>query len=362
MRLGETYYHLVPRGWALDSLAEGAFLRAQRLDRTFTPPLLHLAEIALRKGHLDEAQRLIAGFRSADPDSTMSRHLQLMMDCARNGPGRVNWEAAALQDPAAALESGRVLAAAGASLNCAVDAFRAVVRSSSAPFGVRWGGLVGLNHVLIAEHKYDAAKQVLDSAVAGGLPAAMGLYVLDATMGAGMEEGAAGVIASLAGPYDSMTTDRLWYHGIWQAHLGDSAKLAAVTRTLWNIAARSGTRRDSVVAGMMAARLSLFRGDTAAAMTRLQRLRPSATPSDIGWGLWESLPSERLQLGRLLLALGRNEEALRVADGFDHQASLVYLLYLPASLALRVQAAERLGRPNLASGFKARLAALEHSQ
>jgi tRNA A-37 threonylcarbamoyl transferase component Bud32 len=361
MRLGETYYHLVPRGWALDSSAEAAFLRAQRSDRSFTPPLFHLAEIAFRKGRISEAQRLVEAFRSADPDSTMSRQLLLMVDCARNGTGHVNWKAAALEDPAATLESGRALAAAGASPGCAIDAFRATLSSSSAAPGVKWGGLLGVHHLLIAEHKHDAARRVLDSAVAGEFPAAMGLYVLDAAMGAGMEEKAAGVIALLEAPYDSMTTDRLWYHGIWQAHLGDSTKLAAVTRALWNIAARSGMRRDSVVAGTMAARLALFRADTAAAMTTLQRLAPAATPSDIGWGLWESLPNERLELGRLLLALGRNEEALRVADGFDHQASLVNLLYLPASLVLRIEAADRLGRHEVASRFKARLAALEHA-
>ncbi|HEX3235799.1 MAG TPA: serine/threonine-protein kinase [Gemmatimonadales bacterium] len=361
MRLGETYYHLVPRGWALDSSAEAAFVRAQRLDRSFTPPLLHLAEIALRKGRVNEAQRLVDGFRRAGPDSTMSRHLQLMMDCVRNGSGRVNWEAAAREDPAAALESGRVLSAAGASLDCAIGAFRAVLRSPGAESRVKWGGLLGVNHVLMAEHHYDAAKGLLDSAVAGGLPAAMGLYVLDATVGTGMEQKAAGVIASLEGTYDSMTTDRLWYHGIWQAHLGDSTKLAAVTRALRNIAARSGAKRDSVVAEMMTARLSLLRADTAAAMATLQRLTPAATPSDIGWGVWESLPSERLELGRLLLARGHNEEALRVADGFDHQASLVYLLYLPASLGLRIEAAEHMGRHELVSRLKARLATLEHA-
>jgi tetratricopeptide (TPR) repeat protein len=361
MRLGETYYHLSPRGPALDSSAEAAFLRAHRWDRSFTPPLFHLAEIALRNGRISEAQPLIDGFRSADPDSTMSRHLQLMLDCARNGPGRVNWEAAALKDPAAALESGRVLAAAGASPNCALDAFRATLSSPSAAPGVKWGGLLGVHHLLIAEHRYEAAKQVLDSAVAGVHPAAMGLYVLDATMGAGMEEKAAGVIALLTGPYDSMTTDRLWYHGIWQAHLGDSAKLAAVTRAAWNIAGRSGTRRDSVMAGMMAARLALFRGDTAAAITTLLRITPVGTPSDIGWGLWESLPNERLELSRLLLARGRDEDALRVADSFDHQAPLVNLLYLPASLALRATAADRLGRHAAATRFKARLAALQRA-
>jgi hypothetical protein len=65
----------------------------------------------------------------------------------------------------------------------------------------------------------------------------MGLYVLDAATGAGMEQQAACVIASLAGPYDSMSIDRLWYHCEWQARLGDSTSLGAVTRALWGNAA-----------------------------------------------------------------------------------------------------------------------------
>ena len=359
MGLGETYYHLSPRGWALDSIAEAAFRRAHAADRSFTPPLLHLAEMALRKGRIPEAQGLIDGLRRGDPDSTTSRHLQLMMDCARNGPGRVQWQGVASADPAAVLESGRVLSAGGESPDCAIDAFRAALESPSAQPSVKWGALLGVHHLLIARHRYAAARQLVDSAVAA-FPAAMGLYVLDAATGAGMEQQAAGVIASLTGPYDSMSTERLWYHGEWQAHLGDSTSLGAVTRALWGNAARSGTRRDSVVAGMMSARLDLLRGDTARATGTLERLAPVGSPSDIGWGLWESLPSERLQLGRLLLARGRNQEALGVGNSFDHQAPLVNLIYLPASLALRAEAADRLGQRGAASRFRARLAALEH--
>jgi tetratricopeptide (TPR) repeat protein len=360
MRLGETYYHLSPRGSALDSVAQTAFLRARRSDRTYTPPLLHLAEIALRRGRLAEAQGLVDGFRRGDPDSTMSRHLQLMMDCALHGAGRVPWQDAARVDPAAVLESGRVLSAAGGSPACALDAFRAALGSPAAPGGVKWGALLGVHHLLIARHRYAEARRFLDSAVAA-YPAAMGLYILDASAGAGMDDKAASIVASLGGPYDSMSTDRLWYHGIWQAHLGDTVRLRAVGRALWRNAARSGTRRDSVVAGMMAARLDLLRGDTAAALLVLRRAAPVGTPSDIGWGLWESLPNERLELGRLLLARGFPQEALRAAESFDHQAPLVNLIFLPASLALRAEAAEQLGRRAEASLFKARLAALERA-
>jgi tetratricopeptide (TPR) repeat protein len=360
MLLGETYYHLSPRGWALDSIAEAAFLRALEPDSSFTPPLLHLAEIALRKGRIDEAQGLIDGFSHGDPDSTMARQLRLMMDCARHGPERVNWVDAARADPASVLEAGRALAVGGASLECALPAFRAALHTPAAPQTVKWGSLLGAHHLLIAQHRSEAARQLVDSAVAS-FPPAMGLYVLDAASGAGMEDKAAEVVASLAGPYDSMSTDRLWYHGVWQAHQGDTASLGAITRALARNAARSGARRDRVVTGMMTARLDLLRGDTAKAMLVLRRLAPVGSPSDIGWGLWESLPSERLRLGQVLLARGLNDEALRVAESFDHQAPLVNIMFLPASLALRAEAAERLGRHGLASRFKERLAVLERA-
>jgi hypothetical protein len=148
---------------------------------------------------------------------------------------------------------------------------------------------------------------------------------------------------------------------MWQAHRGDTTSLGAVVRALAHNAARTESRRDSVVAGMMAARLDLLRGDSAKAMLALQRLTPVGTPSDIGWGIWESLPAERLLLARLLLARGLDEEALRVAGSFDHQAPLINVMFLPPSLTLRADAAERLGRRGEAFRLRARLATLERA-
>jgi hypothetical protein len=78
----------------------------------------------------------------------------------------------------------------------------------------------------------------------------------------------------------------------------------------------------------------------------------------MAWGLWESLGSERLLLAELLMARGEYALALRIADGFDHPQPAIYLVYLPASLALRARAGERLGRPRLAEEFGHRLLAL----
>ena len=67
-------------------------------------------------------------------------------------------------------------------------------------------------------------------------------------------------------------------------------------------------------------------------------------------------------LAQLLLARGQAAEALDVAGGFDSPVPVAYLMYLPASLSIRVQAAEQLGDTRLAEAGRARLAALSVQQ
>jgi hypothetical protein len=56
-------------------------------------------------------------------------------------------------------------------------------------------------------------------------------------------------------------------------------------------------------------------------------------------------------LARLLLARVDPAEAYRIASQFDHPQPVMYLPHLPVSLAIRVEAADRLGM-----GFAARQA------
>jgi hypothetical protein len=198
---------------------------------------------------------------------------------------------------------------------------------------------------------------VLDSAVASGIMGAMGLYVVDAVAGAGMEPEAAKVIESLAGPYQDMSTRRLWYHGIWALHRGEAERLDTILQVMMTHAV-AGSDPDSLLTSALAAHLALLQADTTTALRRLRALNSSAPRPDLASGLWESLGSERLLLAELMLVRGENAEALRVASVFDHPQPLIYLMYLPASLAVRERAARQLGRPALADAFRRRLVAL----
>jgi len=62
------------------------------------------------------------------------------------------------------------------------------------------------------------------------------------------------------------------------------------------------------------------------------------------------------------LADGRPAEALRVAQNFDAAAPVIYLLYLPASLSLRVRIAQALGDRDLEARMRVRLDALQEGE
>jgi hypothetical protein len=108
----------------------------------------------------------------------------------------------------------------------------------------------------------------------------------------------------------------------------------------------------------LAALILLARGDSNAALRRLERLTPVSGLGDLQWGLTESLPVERLTLAALLFSRGRYQEALDVSSAFDHPTPTVYLPFLPASLALRFEAAQALARPQQARLYRNRLVAL----
>jgi hypothetical protein len=122
-------------------------------------------------------------------------------------------------------------------------------------------------------------------------------------------------------------------------------------------------RRDSLLAASLRARATLARGDSVEALRQLRALTPTATSrQDLTWDPWESLGGERLLLAQLLLARRQAAEALEVAGGFDSPVPASYLIYLPASLSVRVLAATQLGDTRLAQAGRARLAALALQQ
>ncbi|HEY6830724.1 MAG TPA: hypothetical protein VI259_27945, partial [Gemmatimonadaceae bacterium] len=96
----------------------------------------------------------------------------------------------------------------------------------------------------------------------------------------------------------------------------------------------------------------------ATALRELAAALDAPTPNASGNLIWtESLGRgpERLAYSRLLMARRDFRRAIEVADTFDSPASQSYVAYLPASLALRAQAADSAGASALASVYRRRL-------
>jgi tetratricopeptide (TPR) repeat protein len=356
MVLGEVYYHLVPRRAAIDSLAESAFARAHGADSSFTPPIYHLAEIALRRGDASAAGRLLARLQRADPDSTFSRPLALMQQCVREGPGTVPWAQAAERAPTEVLAVANALGARGANPPCARAGFTAVLASSHVES--HWGALLALQSLLAAMGRVSEVDSLLEAAQQAGLPG-RSLYLLDAAAGgSGFERQAAALALERGRQYEAMPSANLWLLGEWEARLGSLENLESIEKEVGRRAATSGQRTDSLFARILAGQTARKRGDSTSALALLQRLTPSAKAGELTWQPWEAMAGERLALGEMLLAAGRASEADTAVTELDSHRAVVYLLYLPATLELRARAAESMGRPEIAARYRQRLTAL----
>ena len=358
MALGEVYFHLLPDAEPLDSLAQAAFEHASRADSTFTPPLLHLAEIATWRGDLDQAERLLAEVRRAEPAGPYTNQLSLMVQCARGGPERVDWAAALRRNAPDVVAAGKLLAVWASWPACAAAAFRAILAADSTWPGDRWAALQGLQNLLIATGRADRVPALLGSAPAAGLPTHQ-LVLLDAIVGEGPAQQAVTTAEKMGQDYMGFSAPWLWVLASWEARQGGVTRVEAIAAALRAKRDSSGLRRDSLLDAAVAARLALVRGDSDQAVLRLRALRPDAPAGELEWQAWESLGIEGLVLAELLLARRQYAEAYRVAARFDSPQPLVYLLYLRRSLAIRVQAAEGMGDVDRSARARDRLKRLE---
>ena len=358
MALGEVYFHLLPDAAPLDSLAEAAFERARLADSSFTPPLLHLAEIAIRRGEVGRAETLLAVVRKAGADSGLGNPLSLMVQCVRGGARSVNWAGATRRNALDVLAAGKLLAVGASQPECGEAAFHAVLKVDPTMVGERWGALVGLQSLWVALGRSREVSALLTSESAAGLPGRL-LFLLDAASGAGFHAEARTQAAALGREYQQLDTPRLWLLGGWSARIGDSAALAAIVGALETKRDSSQGRRDSLAAATLAARLPLLAADSNEALRMLEKLRATAPGTDIEWQFEESLGEERMVLAELLLAKRRFADALRVASQIDSPQPLVYLLHLRRSLEVRAGAAEAMGRADLAARYRSRLKRLD---
>ncbi len=366
MALGEVYTHLLPRDSPLDSLAEGAFIEVHRLDPGFVPALYHLLEISMRKGDLRSTAALMRQFREAHADSAELVPADLMLRCIGE-PARMDWRRAVAQHPASVFEAATSLAVGGLHQPaCASGAWKAILERDTATDASaknrRFAALLGLQSLLLAEGKYDEVTTLIDADTVLGEGLHDELYILDAIAGADLGAKASAAVARLEQAYQAkpsvMSSVSLWFLGVWKAHQGQGEEAERIAETLATRARRSGDRRERLLAKAMAAQAALARGDSARALVLLQAVAPTGDRDVLRWYPWESLGGEQFALAHLRFARGDFREALRVAADFDAPAPVIYLIYLPASLALRLRAARALGETRLAERYRARLTAL----
>ncbi len=113
------------------------------------------------------------------------------------------------------------------------------------------------------------------------------------------------------------------------------------------------------LAQSLSAHIAVTEGrDTTQTIRRLESLVSTAPRPALTWDPWESLGFEWIALARLHLARGDFAQAIEVARRFDAPGSVPNIMFLPASLSLRMRAAQQLGDDRLAEKMRHRLVAL----
>jgi tetratricopeptide (TPR) repeat protein len=362
MALGEVYQHLLPiAAVPLDSLARQEFAAAAR-DTGFAPPHFHLAELAIRSHDLDQAKRAVDRFDQFGSASEERMELDLMLACLERREA-VDWRTAAREAPLVVLGSAKMLSVAGSFPGCAEDGTRAL-RAATTDQALNWGAFLLLENLLAIAGRDRAIISLVDSVRDTGLWQATTAYLIGALAGTTrFESKATETVAAMAkvfGPHyeDSLDGGRLLLLGTWYARTGRTADAKRLHARLVRRAASSGNSEARLFADALQAHVLLARGDSDAALIQFQKLAPIAGRDVLLWGYAESLPVERLTEARLLFSRHRYWAALAVAEAFDHPTPIVYLTFLPASLALRYRAAQALGQSETAAGFKERLLVL----
>lgn len=370
--LGEVYTHLLPNDSPLDSLAEAAFSEALRLDAGFAPALYHLVEFSARKGDVKRARVLLEQLREAGPDLPgLVETGELMLACVEGSPEAIDWPELVQRSPDAVYQASNSLSVGGFQAECARAGWRALLDHDTAgtphAYNRRFNAALGLQSLLVAETRYQELRHVLQQHIPYA-DSRRSLYIFDALAGPGLQARAEQAADRFNDYYQANHAPGgsyalyIWFLGTWQADRGFVAAAQAIADSIARLAERGGTRVDSLLARSLAARTVLASGDSTRALAMLRGLVPTKKRRD-PWYPWESLGGERLALAELLYARGRYAEALGVASEFDAPARPpADLIYLPASLALRLRAAETLSNNRLRREFRARLQELGRAE
>jgi serine/threonine protein kinase/tetratricopeptide (TPR) repeat protein len=359
MATGEVYYHLLPPQGDPDSMAAAAFDSALLYDEGFTPPLFHLAEIAIRTGDVAEAENLIARYLDANPDTTLLRQLTLMRDCAAGEDfDRLLQQGVVATSPLAVIRASKALSPGGAYVDCAEQGFKRMLAMQNNYY---WGAFLGLQGILAAEGRDKELAQLVDSLVEAGVAQARLPVLLDVIAGSGLhaeaEEVERWALDRYGEGYATMRRDYLlWLFGVWHAYRGEWAMLGPLRQRL----IEQGDDVESPNAQVYAHALAVYdveleRQGVGHVIDALGSLATVADGETLEWQFAEPLPVERMLLAELLFSQGDLQRAHDVAAVFDHSGPVVYLPFVPKSLVVRYRAATALGDRRLAERYRERL-------
>jgi hypothetical protein len=267
-----------------------------------------------------------------------------------------------------ALLAATAFAASGANLVCAEAGFKGVLAAEASETEDRWGAFVGLQGVLAATGRTAELIALVDSVIAAGTLYGTTAYIVDAIAGAPVEQQALGAMATgqqyFGEQYErTRNPELLWLYGVWHASRGEPDVVAAIVEHLERRADEPGGGESArLYAAAMRGHLALVRGRREEAITAFENLDVSAHRDTIAWQFGRALPVERLRLSQLYLEAGEPNKAIASASAFDHQGPIVFLPFVPISLALRYRAAEALDRRDLMEKFGRRLAVLGRSE
>ena len=357
MSLAETYHHLVLEAGAEDT-ALRVLDRLIDVDPEFTPALVHLAEYAFRRGDTDRSALFVDRLSAAGARPDILARLEASLECVRDGAGGDKWRMWAEEAPTAVVMAGTLLAASGAQLGCAEEAYRTTLDMEESARSNRWGARLAFQSMLLAQGRYEEVSEVLERAQDDVRGSTVVMYLMDVVAGYPVDDRVREVAATRCADPPSRNAPMLWLCGLWANHHGDVAQMQAISQALAVKLDSTRSRRDSLIARSVAAYAALASGDSSTAIERLSALKPTGQTSDLAWQPWEPLAAEKITLARLLYARGDYEGAYRVAGAIDHPQSVIYLAFLPASLSIRIDAAEALGETDLADIHRERLKAL----
>jgi len=354
--LGEVYTHLLPRAGSIDSLAQHAFAQAHRLDPDFAPALPHLIEAAARQQDTT-AVRLLGQLGREHADEGEVAFLTLVTACALGTPTPGDWSGAAARDPGAVYSALQVLVGGGLRQpGCAQGAAEAL-GGANVPDSYRFAALSALQGILVTRGDAAGARRVVESDSMFALMAKALFLTLDAVAGSPDSAAAtaftANVAAQVAERPDEVSDGAVWLAGVWAAGRGD---VAAAERLHATAVQRRG--KEAPLARSLWARLLLARADTAGAMALLAANAPVAPRDQIPGKPWESLVADRILLAELSLARHKPYDAIEAASVVDAPAVVADIVFLPTSLRIRADAADRVGDQQLARESRRRLAVL----